>query len=446
MRLARHLAALILAALLSVGCAARPAALAPATLDAVAQRYVVLLLQLGRVSPDDVDSYYGPDSLKAAAMADSLAPTEIATAADSLRGFLGETAPQEWEPLVRLRHGFLRRQLAAMVARARMLDGDSLSFDQEALALYDMVVTPRPDSVYAAALDRIEALLPGAGPLHARVQVFEKQLHIPAARLDTVMRVAIEEARRRTREHIALPDSEAFRIEYVKDVPWSAYNWYQGGYQSLIQVNATFPIHMNRVLDLACHEGYPGHHVYGVLLEQELVRKRGWVEFTAMPLRTPMGPIAEGTAVVALDVAFPPAERERWERDVLFPLAGLDTSLYARHLALQAAMDSLSGWNIDNARDYLDGRRTREQALAAVVRYGLRPPEQADRSVRFYETYRAYTVNYGLGKQLALDWLVSQGGSVDQPARRWELYSQLLGAPKLPHDLRAEIAAAAKRH
>ncbi len=446
MRLVRGLTAPLIAALLAAGCSARPALLAPATLDAVAQRYVVLLLQLGRVSPDDVDSYYGPDSLKAMAMADSLAPVAIAATADSLRGVLGDAVPEAWEPLVRLRHGFLRRQLAAMATRARMLSGDSLSFDAEALALYDMVVTPRPDSVYAAALDRIDALLPGDAPLHARVQAFEKRLHIPAARLDTVMRVAIAEARRRTREHIALPDSEAFRIEYVKDVPWSAYNWYQGGYQSLIQVNASFPIHMDRVLDLACHEGYPGHHVYGVLLEKELVRKRGWVEFTAMPLRTPMGPIAEGTAVVALEVAFPPAERERWERDVLFPLAGLDTSLYARHRALQAAMDSLSGWNIDNAREYLDGRRTREQALASIVRYGLRPPEQADRSVRFYEVYRAYTVNYGLGKQLALDWLSSQGGTADQPARRWELYSRLLGAPKLPHDLRAEIAAAAKQH
>jgi len=441
----RALALIALLASLAAGCAAPAAKLAPATLDSVAQRYVVLLLQLGRVSPDDVDSYYGPDSLRAMAMADSLAPTAIAAAADSLRGVLGDAASEDWEPLVRLRHGFLRRQLAAMAARARMLSGDSLTFDAEALALYDMEVTPRPDSVYAAALDRIEALLPGAGPLHARVQAFEQRLHIPAAKLDTVMRVAIEETRQRTREHIALPDSETFRIEYVKDVPWSAYNWYQGGYQSLIQVNATFPLHMSRVLDLACHEGYPGHHVYGVLLEQELVRKRGWVEFTAMPLRTPMGPIAEGTAVVALDVAFPPPERERWERDVLLPLAGLDTSLYARHVALQAAMDSLSGWNIDNARDYLDGRKTREEALATVVRYGLRPPEQADRSVRFYEVYRAYTVNYGLGKKLALDWLLSQGGTADQPARRWELYSQLLGAPKLPHDLRAEIAAAGKR-
>ena len=45
---------------------------------------------------------------------------------------------------------------------------------------------------------------------------------------------------------------------------------------SLIQVNTDLPIFIDRALDLACHEGYPGHHVYNVLLEHHLVRERGW--------------------------------------------------------------------------------------------------------------------------------------------------------------------------
>ena len=443
----RHVAygvlALALAALLSAGCTPRRG-LSAATLDAVAARYVVLVLQLGRIHADDVDSYFGPDSLKVAAMADSLAPAAITQVADSLRNALGERAPAEWDEMTRLRHGFLRRQLAAIAARARMLGGQALTFDEEALALYDMTAPPRPDSVYDAALARIEALLPGPGPLHARVEAFEKRLHVPASRVDTVMRAALAECQRRTRAQLELPADEAFKVEYVKDVPWGAYNWYQGGHQSLIQVNTTFPLHVDRFLDLACHEGYPGHHVYGVLFEEELVRKRGWVEFTVYPLRTPLGPIAEGTAVAALEVAFPADERAAFEKRVLYPLAGLDTSLHARNRELRAAMDSLSGWTIDNAREYLDGGRTREQALAAVVRYGLRPPEQADRTVRFAETYRSYVVNYGLGKKLVLEWLDARGGTADLPQRRWALYRELLGAPKLPHDLRAEIAAAGR--
>jgi hypothetical protein len=38
-----------------------------------------------------------------------------------------------------------------------------------------------------------------------------------------------------------LPAGESFRIEYVKDKPWGGYNWYEGGYRSLIQINTDLP-------------------------------------------------------------------------------------------------------------------------------------------------------------------------------------------------------------
>lgn len=109
---------LLLGALMSGACAPKPAGLSPATLDSVATRYVVLVLQLGRIHADDVDSYYGPDSLKAMAMADSLSPVAITQVADSLRGVLGQQAPAGWDALTRSRHSFLRRQLGAIASRA----------------------------------------------------------------------------------------------------------------------------------------------------------------------------------------------------------------------------------------------------------------------------------------------------------------------------------------
>ena len=84
-----------------------------------------------------------------------------------------------------------------------------------------------------------------------------------------------------------LPENEAFEIEYVRNQPWSGYNWYQGDYQSLIQVNLDQPITIDRAIDLACHEGYPGHHVYNILIERDLVRGQGWTEMSAYPLFSP---------------------------------------------------------------------------------------------------------------------------------------------------------------
>ncbi|HEY7162245.1 MAG TPA: hypothetical protein VH815_13345, partial [Acidobacteriota bacterium] len=44
------------------------------------------------------------------------------------------------------------------------------------------------------------------------------------------------------------------------------------GYRSIIQVNTDLPVTIDRAIDLACHEGYPGHHVLNLLIEKNLVR------------------------------------------------------------------------------------------------------------------------------------------------------------------------------
>ena len=110
-----------------------------------------------------------------------------------------------------------RRQLESLVGRVRMLQGEKMSFDEESRVLYDVVVPSRDDEAFAPVLARLDSLLPGRGPLHERYESFRKGLIIPPARVDTVFRAAIEEARRRTRAHLALPDTESFTVEYVKD-------------------------------------------------------------------------------------------------------------------------------------------------------------------------------------------------------------------------------------
>src|SRR6185436_9984621 len=162
------------------------------------------------------------------------------------------------------------------------------------------------------------------------------------------------ECRRRTLQHVRLPVAETFTVEYVKNKSWSGYNWYQGDYRSLIQVNTDLPIYIDRAIDLACHEGFPGHHVYNALLEQRLVRERGWVEFSVYALFSPQSLIAEGTANYGIEVAFPGEERAAFEREVLYPLAGLDVSQAVMHDRVQALVDKLSYAGNEAARKYLN--------------------------------------------------------------------------------------------
>ena len=187
-----------------------------------------------------------------------------------------------------------------------------------------------PEARFEEVQARLETLVPGPGPLLARIDALRDTMVIPRDKLDAVFAAAIKECRARTLAHLTLPEGESFTVEYVTSQPWGAYNWYKGDYRSVIQVNTDLPIYIDRAVDLACHEGYPGHHVMGVLVEQRLVRERGFQEMTVLPLYSPTGLIAEGSANYGIELAFPGDARVAFEREVLVPLAGLDAERAAR--------------------------------------------------------------------------------------------------------------------
>jgi hypothetical protein len=335
----------------------------------------------------------------------------------------------------RLRLQYLQRQLSAMGARVRMLSGERLSFDEESKALYDAVAPTLPESHFQEILDRLEKRFPGAGPLVERYQAFRSGFVIPPARLDTVFQTAINACRERTRQHIALPAGEQFTVEYVTKKSWSGYNWYQGGFHSLIQVNTDLPIYIDRAVDLACHEGYPGHHVYNVLLEKNLVKDRGWVEFTVYPLFSPQSLIAEGTANFGIEVAFPGQQRTDFERTVLFPAAGLDPGRAAEYYEVQGLVDELAYAGNEAARRYINRQIDAAQAAAWLERYALMEHERAVQRVKFFDQYRSYVINYNLGKDMVRRYVESRGGTGANPARRWDEFAKLISSPRLPSGL-----------
>jgi len=406
----------------------------PVALDSIASRYVTLALGLGVHDANYVDAYYGPDSLRAAAKADSLSVAEIRRQADSLTGVLGDTVPAYADSLARMRHKYLRTQLGSMSARAGMLSGRKLGFDEEVKALYDVMPPHRSDPHFDSLLARLDLLLPGRAPLAQRFQQFRERMVIPANRVDTVFKTAIAACRARTRAHMQLPEGERFDLEYVKGTPWNAYNWYKGNFHSLIQVNLDFPIQIDRAVDLACHEGYPGHHVYNASLEKALFRDRGWVETSVYPLFSPQSLIAEGSANFGIDMAFSPSERVAFERDSLFPLAGLDRSLAQRNAAVRTLNEELNYARNEVARGYLDGELTKAAAVKAISRYWLIAPDNAAKQLRFIDTYRSYVINYNLGRDLVANWVSRQAG--DSAEERWRAFGALLSSPRLPSDLK----------
>ena len=170
-------------------------------------------------------------------------------------------------------------------------------------------------------------------------------------------------------------------------------------------------------------------------MEQDLVINKVWIEYTIYPLYSPQSLIAEGTAVVGEELIFPGDERMQFEKEVLFPLAGLstkDADLYYRVLLLQK---KLSGAGVLAARNYLNGEWTKEKTLAWLQKFQLRTKERAEKYLSFIETYRTYVVNYYMGEMIIEDYLKKKGGTNENMAKRWELFTNLISTPQTPSGL-----------
>jgi len=404
-------------------------------MDEIAESFVKLVLAVGQHDADYVDAYFGPEEWQQEAKGWALTLDEIRERAVDALEALKSLEPVRDNNLDAARHRFMGKSLESLIARVDILSGLPMTFDQESAALYDAVAPTLPAEHFQNVLDRLEQRLPGDGSVAERLDTFKQGFVIPPERLDEVFQAAIDACRQETKKFIELPSGESFTVEYVTDKSWSGYNWYKGGYQSLIQVNIDLPIYIDRALDLACHEGYPGHHVYNLLLERELVDERGWVEFTVYPLFSPRSFIAEGTANFGIDVTFPADKRLELEETVLFPLAGLDPHRAREYYEIQDLAKELGFAGNEAARSYLDGEMNAEEAVEWLTTYSMMPHPRAEQRLRFIEQYRSYVINYNLGQEVVREYIESHGGTPDQPEERWRLFADLISRPVVASEL-----------
>jgi hypothetical protein len=415
---------------LVVGCTTQPADSRHAAIDAAARAYVRLALALGERDSDSLDSYHGPPAWQSEVRSERATLAQIhasaAALARSLRSREIRTADEE------TRRAFLVRQLDALGARVEVLQGARPSFEDESVRLFGIEVPKTPAhgapedeaSGAAAARTELDRLLPGRGDLAARFAAFERRFLIEPDRLPAVFARAVAGCREATRTHGALPDGERVEIEYVRELPWSAFTRYQGRFVSRVQVNAALPLTVDRALDLACHETYPGHHAIALLLDSQYGDRRP--EFFVLPMFSPQSALHEAASSLAPALAFPDAARTTFERDELFPLAGLDPALAAGHVAAERLVDRLHTIEADVARKYLDGILDFPRAAAALERDALMP--SADATLKFLNQFRGYAATYTIGRDLleravGADWTAYRR-AVTSPEQR------LPGGPK----------------
>jgi hypothetical protein len=342
--------------LLELACARDP-------LDAVAQRYVELVRTVEKGEGDP----------------------------EAARVLLEELERAPPSPRAR----YLKRQIAAMQAR---LEERPLHFDEESKILYGVVAPAVDEAESRRVREELDRLLPGEGALGPRYRAFQERFLVSSDRLDPVLHRALGESRRRVRERWTLPGEERVRLELVSGKPWPSFSSYRGGYESLVQVSRDFPVSVAGALRIAAHEAYPGHHTIAVLRDRDLVRGRGFVEFSVEP---PVGPDAlfvEGLSAYAIEVAFPREERLSFEKEILFPLAGLDPAEAELHDAIESLVGRLEPSAVDGARRYLNGDRDRVASAIWLEKQAAVPDPWG--FLRFVDRYRTYVVTYTVGEDL----------------------------------------------
>jgi hypothetical protein len=399
----------------STACRRSPAA----SLDAAAEQYVRLVLALGERDADSLDTYYGPGAWQAEARARRASLVDIRTAAAALVDSLEVMRFSNTE--AEARRLFLVRQLRAIVSRVDIVRGVRPSFADEARTLFGLEgrdAKDGPDGQQRAVRSELERLLSGPGDLSTRYLDFDRRFLIPRDRLAAVLSRAIDGCRAATREHVMLPPGERVDVAYVPDLAWSAFTRYQGRFTSRIQINTALPLTVDRALDLACHEAYPGHHTSDALLDARFGASR--VELQIRPLFSPQSALHEAAASLAAELAFPGASRVTFERDELFPLAGLDPSDADRYVRVGRLVDELHGVQASISRRYLDGDLDFPRASAALERDALMP--STDATLKFLNQFRTYAATYTIGRDALSRFLNAHSSAADGAAARWRAY------------------------
>lgn len=405
------------------GCAHRRQAARPAQTDPEERAYLRLVVALGERDPDSIDYYYGPEQWVTDIRKNPPTLVRIRQTALQLVDHLQREQPGVDSNLPQ--REFLARQLRAIASRADLLLGMQQSFDRETELLFGVRLPLQTDEPRLARVRaELAQLLPGKGDLAQRYMKYEQTFVVPQPRLRAVMSRALAGCRDETLRHVPLPRGEQVTVSYVHNKPWSGFSRYQGNFHSAIQVNTDFPRTVDQILQLACHEGYPGHHVYNSIRESYLVDNEHMTRFMAQPTFSPQSLASEAAATFAVEVAFPWPDRVKFERDVLFPIAGISPSKAEKYGRVEELVDKLHAAEPPIARDYLDGRLEFVRAEDALASQALMA--QSEATLKYINEYRTYMITYTVGRDMVASVVGEPADGVTTEAMRWQSYLRLI--------------------
>ena len=359
--------------------------------------YIELGLRLGRHIDRIVDGYYGPADIAARVEGEPLrAPADLAADAATLQDGLDELEPQ--------RAAWLAAQLVGLETVARRLAGDEIAYADEVERCYGVRPQRVPEDVFEAAHRELDELLPGSAPLAERYAAWREGNALEGEQLRRVVSALGNDLRGRTAAALGLPEGEEVEFDYVRDEPWGAYNYYEGGLRSRIAINTDLPLPAMRVVELVAHETYPGHHTEHASKEQRLVRELGYLEETLLMVGAPGALIAEGIAEIGPQVVL----GDDLDDLAAAHLAEVGVEYDAEHArAVKQAARPLGDVSGNAALLLHEDGASEDEAAAYLKRWALSTEARARQNVSFSTdpVWRSYVTTYADGERLCARWV-----------------------------------------
>jgi hypothetical protein len=372
------------------------------SLDAVTRNYILLVLRIDKYISGFNDYDYCSPEFKQRVDQEGKVPIEEMRL--EVRELLVYVDGARGNPE---RLGWLGKELVALDANLRKLQGEKLSIAEQARLMFDLKVTPPPDAELDAALAELDRLLPGKGSIAERYEAWRRQFNLPGDKLREAYRMALGITQQRTRELLLLPTDEKVELRFVKGKSWGAYNWFQGHAKSRIEINTDLPANATSILDFASHEAYPGHHTDLTTREQRLYHERGYVEWCVSPLYTPASTMAEAVGEVGKEILMTTDEKIAWHRDIFFPALGIhnvDVELWRR---LQDPLEKVACARERVPFMLFDEGKSEGEIVAFLEKYALMNRGRAKKAIEFDREWGAYTFNYTVGRGILRRYLAT---------------------------------------
>lgn len=344
---------LAVSVLLGLSCAAPAERADPApwrTADEFGAEFVRLALALAEHDPLFLD-YRFPGTPTAPSPLPSLA--EIEARAERLASAAGQAPRNGQESRLR----FLTASAEALRTRVRSLLGEHLPPAEELRRLFGLRWA-RPEFDLDRLRFRVERNLPGLAPLRVRASRHYRASEVSPDAAREILREALAACR-----SAGAPEGADRVAPGPLEVEWlppgaaaeaatgaTPFYRYRGDGRGVLRLPGGRPLRAAELRRLACHEGYPGHHLQAVVAEAQF-RETGWPELGVVPLYGPRTAVFEGLAALA---------------ETLAPSSPED-----------AALRSLEPVVLAILFDYLDGKRTRLEALRALDFEALVPDPHA---------------------------------------------------------------------